>query len=210
MYPTVMVWGHGHFFKGGVETGEMINKHNGRHQQAKNSADKVWRCWTLIFAARVLDDNSFCSFQDLICHFNIASGGWVGGAGGGGGAGREGPSVLPEIQCCTLPRTPRALGDLGTSVRRVNRRILNRRPSWKEKKLQNRTKQGIYGNVLIVWNKWPFILVVSRVYASRTRSMMWRIMQIEKINGRRGYSWIQLRAIILHIIGKPNSIIVLL
>ena len=192
MYPTVMVWGHGHFFKGGVETGEMINKHNGRHQQAKNSADKVWRCWTLIFPARVLDDNSFCSFQDFNLSFWYFFGrvsGW-----GRGGAGREGPSVLPEIQCCTLPRTPRALGDLGTSVRRVNRRILNRRPSWKEKKLQNRTKQGIYGNVLIVWNKWPFILVVSRVYASRTRSMMWRIMQIEKINGRRGYSWIQLRA----------------
>ena len=54
----------------------------------------------------------------------------MGGAGGGGLVGaREGPSVLPEIQCCTLPRTPRALGDLGTSVRRVNRRILNRRPS---------------------------------------------------------------------------------
>ena len=153
MYPPVMDWVHGHFFKGGVETGEMINKHNGRHQPAKNSADKVWRCWTLIFAARVLGDNSFCSFQDLICHFDISLRGWV----GGGGGGREGPSVLPEIQCCTLPRTPRALGDLGTSVRRVNRR-----PSWKEKKLQKRTKQGIYGNVLIVWNKWPFILVVSR------------------------------------------------
>lgn len=191
------------FLKEGSKLEKWSITDNGRHQPAKNSADKVWRCWTLIFAARVLDDNSFCSFQDLICHFDISSGGWVGGAGG--------PSVLPEIQCCTLPRTPRALArDLGTSVRRVNRRILNRRPSWKEKKLQNRTKQGIYGNVLIVWNKWPFILVVSRVYASRTRSMMWRIMQIEKINGRRGYSWIQLRAIILHIIGKPNSIIVLL
>ena len=119
MYPPVMDWVHGHFFKGGVETAEMINKHNGRYPPVKNSADKVWRCWTLIFAARVLDDNSFCSFQDLICHFDISSGGWV----RGGGGGRGGPSVLPEIQCCPFPRTPRALGDLGTSVRRVNRRI---------------------------------------------------------------------------------------
>ena len=154
MYPTVMVWVHGHFFKGGVETGEMrINKHNGRHQPAKNSADKVWRCWTLIFAARVLDDNSFCSFQDLICHFDISSGGWVGGAGGGGWWGLERDrQFYPRFNAAPC-HAPRALGDLGTSVRRVNRRILNRRPSWKEKKLQNRTKQGIYGNVLIVWNK---------------------------------------------------------
>ena len=119
MYPTVMVWVHGHFFKGGVETGEMINKHNGRHQPAKNSADKVWSCWTLIFAARVLDDNRFCSFHYLICHFDISSGGRV----GGGGGGREGPSVLPEIQCCTLPRKPpgtRGLGDERTKSKQTN------------------------------------------------------------------------------------------
>ena len=45
----------------------------------------------------------------------------MGGAEGAGG-GREGPSVLPEIQCCTLPRTPgtRGLGDERTKSKQTN------------------------------------------------------------------------------------------
>ena len=120
MYPTVMVWGHGHFFKGGVETGEMINKHNGRHQPAKNSADKVWRCWTLIFAARLLDDNSFCSFQDLICHFNISSGGWVGGAGGGGERGTVSFTRDSMLHLATHTPGTRGLGDERTKSKQTN------------------------------------------------------------------------------------------
>ena len=38
---------------------------------------------------------------------------------GGAAGGREGPSVLPEIQCCTLPRT-RGLGDERTKSKQTN------------------------------------------------------------------------------------------
>ena len=151
------------FLKGGVETGEMINKHNGWHQPAKNRADKVWRCWTLIFAAKVLDDNSFCSFQDLmwihlfVILIFLREGEWEGEVGG-----ERDRQFYPRFNAAPCHSVIQAFGDLGTSVRRINRRTLNRRPSWKDEKLQKRTKQGIYGNVLIVWNKWPFILAVSR------------------------------------------------